>query len=59
LDFSGLIFSEGSRQRYLAVAMADAFLATQVFAETKGLPELETHPLNKLFPDFVGQLKGM
>jgi tetrahydromethanopterin S-methyltransferase subunit H len=37
--------------------MADAFTATFVFAETKRLPSLESHPLNKLFPDFAGQLR--
>jgi tetrahydromethanopterin S-methyltransferase subunit H len=42
-----------------AVAMADAFLATAVFAETKKLPTDENHPLYKLFPDFVDQLKTM
>jgi len=60
--YHDMIFSgpmAGASRIMPAVAMADAFLATQVFAETKGLPELETHPLNKLFPDFVGQLKGM
>jgi len=41
------------------VATADAFTATLVFGETKRLPELETHPLRKLFPEFVEQLKGM
>lgn len=42
-----------------AVAMADAFLATAVFAETKELPEDPNHPLFKLFPDFVEQLKTL
>jgi len=42
-----------------AVAMADAFLASMVFAETKQLPKCETHPLYKLFPGFVEQIKGM
>jgi len=60
--YHDMIFSgpmAGASRIMPAVAMADAFLATQVFAETKELPKLETHPLNKLFPDFVGQLKGM
>jgi tetrahydromethanopterin S-methyltransferase subunit H len=42
-----------------AVAMAEAFLATTIFAETKKLPVQESHPLYLLFPDFVNQLKGM
>jgi tetrahydromethanopterin S-methyltransferase subunit H len=55
--FSGPI--AGSDRIFPAVAMADAFTATLVFGETKTLPESETHPLRKLFPDFVEQLKGM
>jgi tetrahydromethanopterin S-methyltransferase subunit H len=39
--------------------MADAFLATSVFAETKKLPKDSKHPLYKLFPDFVDQLKTL
>jgi tetrahydromethanopterin S-methyltransferase subunit H len=42
-----------------AVAMADAFMATTAFAETKKLPKDENHPLFKLFPDFIDQLKTM
>ena len=60
--YHDMIFSgpmAGASRIFPAVAMADAFTATYAFAETKKLPELETHPLNKLFPDFVGQLKGM
>jgi len=60
--YHDMIFSgpmAGATRIFPAVAMADAFTASAVFAETKRLPELETHPLNKLFPDFVGQLKGM
>ncbi len=49
----------GSERIIPAVAMADAFLSTMVFGQTKQLPELPTHPLHKLFPDFVEQLKGM
>jgi tetrahydromethanopterin S-methyltransferase subunit H len=36
--------------------MADAFLATAAFAETKELPKDQNHPLFKLFPEFVEQL---
>lgn len=60
--YHDMIFSgpmAGASRIMPAVAMADAFLATQVFAGTKELPKLKTHPLNKLFPDFVEQLKGM
>ncbi|MEJ2725196.1 MAG: tetrahydromethanopterin S-methyltransferase [Deltaproteobacteria bacterium] len=60
--YHDMIFSgpmAGSGRLLPAIAMADAFLATFVFAETKGLPELESHPLNQLFPEFVEQLKGM
>jgi tetrahydromethanopterin S-methyltransferase subunit H len=40
-----------------AVALADAFLATSVFNETKALPKDPNHPLLKLFPEFAEQLK--
>ncbi len=49
----------GSQRIIPAVAMADAFLATLVFGESKKLPQDPEHPLNKLFPEFVEQLKGM
>lgn len=55
--FSGPIW--GAPRIFPAVAFADAFLATAVFGETKKLPTDENHPLYKLFPDFVEQLKGM
>jgi tetrahydromethanopterin S-methyltransferase subunit H len=42
-----------------AVAMANAFLATAVFSETKKLPKAPDHPLYKLFPEFVDQLKTL
>ena len=42
-----------------AVAVAEALLATAVFAETKKLPACPTHPLYQLFPDFVQQLKSL
>jgi tetrahydromethanopterin S-methyltransferase subunit H len=42
-----------------AVAMADAYLATMVFGQSRRLPESPDHPLNKLFPEFVEQLKAM
>jgi tetrahydromethanopterin S-methyltransferase subunit H len=46
----------GATRIFPAVAMADAFLATAAFAETKELPKDENHPLYKLFPEFVEQL---
>jgi tetrahydromethanopterin S-methyltransferase subunit H len=55
-----MIFSgpmAGATRIIPAVAMADAFLATAVFSETKKLPKDPDHPLFKLFPDFVDQLK--
>jgi tetrahydromethanopterin S-methyltransferase subunit H len=49
----------GSDRVIPAVAMADAFLATAVFGQYKKLPQTPEHPLYKLFPDFVEQLKAM
>ncbi|MFC1833585.1 tetrahydromethanopterin S-methyltransferase [Thermodesulfobacteriota bacterium] len=60
--YHDMIFSgpmAGSDRVFPAVAMADAFLATMAFSETKKLPEAKNHPLYKLFPDFVEQLQGM
>jgi tetrahydromethanopterin S-methyltransferase subunit H len=60
--YHDMIFSgpmAGAPRIFPAVAMTDAFTATAVFGETKELPELETHPLNKLFTEFVDQLKEM
>ena len=61
-DHHDMIFSgpmAGAIRILPAVAEAEAYLATAVFAETKKLPECPTHPLYKLFPDFVEQLKTM
>jgi tetrahydromethanopterin S-methyltransferase subunit H len=58
--YHDMIFSgpmAGATRIIPAVAMADAFLATAAFSETKKLPEDPNHPLFKLFPDFVDQLK--
>jgi len=60
--YHDMIFSgpmAGATRILPAVAEAEAFLATAVFAETKQLPKCPTHPLYKLFPDFVEQLKGL
>lgn len=60
LLYHDLLFSgpmAGAQRVFPAVAMAEAFLATAVFAETGGLPQKEGHPLHKLFPDFATQLK--
>jgi len=58
--YHDMIFSgpmAGATRIFPAVAMADAFLATAVFAETKELPKDQDHPLYKLFPEFVEQLQ--
>ena len=60
--YHDMIFSgpmAGSVRLFPAVAIADAFTATFAFTETKKLLAIETHPLNKLFPEFAEQLKGM
>ena len=60
--YHDMIFSgpmAGSERIFPAVAIADAFLATLVFGEKKTLPKSKDHPLYKLFPEFVEQLKGM
>lgn len=41
-----------------AIAMTNAFQATAVYSETGRLPKDENHPLFKLFPDFVENLKN-
>lgn len=58
--YHDMIFSgpmAGAPRIFPAVAMADAFLASAAFTETKKLPADPNHPLYKLFPDFVEQLK--
>ena len=58
--FHDMIFSgpmAGCPRLLPAVALADAFTATLVFGETKKLPASESHPLYKLFPEFVEQVK--
>jgi tetrahydromethanopterin S-methyltransferase subunit H len=60
--YHDVIFSgpmAGSTRLFPAIAMADAYLATLVYGQNKQLPESESHPLHKLFPEFVQQLKGM
>lgn len=60
--YHDMIFSgpmAGAERIVPAVAMADAFLATAVYAETKRLPADPDHPLFKLFPEFVEQLKSL
>lgn len=60
--YHDMIFSgpmAGATRIVPAVAMADALLATAVFAETKKLPKTPDHPLFKLFPEFVEQLKTL
>jgi tetrahydromethanopterin S-methyltransferase subunit H len=60
--YHDMIFSgpmAGASRIMPAVAEAEAFLATAAFAETKKLPSAPNHPLFKLFPDFVEQLKTL
>lgn len=60
--YHDMIFSgpmAGAPRIFPAVAMADAFLATAVFAENKRLPKDPKHPLYMLFPDFTENLKSM
>ena len=60
--YHDMVFSgpmAGATRIFPAVAMADAFLATSVFAETNELPKDSNHPLCKLFPEFVDQLKSL
>ncbi len=58
--FNDLVFTgplAGAPRVMPAIALADAFLATAVFDETKQLPKDPSHPLTKLWPDFAEQLK--
>ncbi len=60
--YHDMVFSgpmAGATRIFPAVAMADVFLATSVFANTKKLPKEPNHPLYRLFPDFVDQLKTL
>ncbi len=60
--YHDMIFSgpmAGAERIIPAVAMAEAFKATARFAETKQLPKDPNHPLYKLFPEFVEQLKTL
>jgi len=62
LVYHDFIFSgpmAGAERVFPAVALANVFLATMVFDETRRLPDAGNHPLNKLFPDFAAQLKGI
>ena len=60
--YHDMIFSgpmAGANRIMPAIAMAEAFLATAVFGETRKLPKDPNHPLFKLFPEFVDQLKTL
>ena len=60
--YHDMIFSgpmAGADRIMPAIAMSEAFLATAMFAETKKLPKDQNHPLFKLFPEFVEQLKTL
>ena len=57
--YHDMIFSgpmAGAPRIFPAVALSDAFSATLAFGETKKLPQEESHPLCKHFPDFIEQL---
>ena len=59
--YHDIIFSgpmAGAQRIMPAIAMTDAFIATAVYNETGRLPKEESHPLFKLFPDFVENLKS-
>lgn len=59
--YHDIIFSGpmvGAERIIPAIAMADAFLATAVYSETGRLPKQDSHPLFKLFPEFVENLKA-
>jgi len=59
--FHDMVFTgpiAGADRAFPSVAVAQAYLATAVYAETGELPDRETHPLNKLFPEFAAQLRG-
>ena len=42
-----------------AVATANTILSTLVYTETQKLPSDPNNPLNKLFPEFLNELKGL
>lgn len=59
--FNDLVFTgpmAGVERVMPAIALADAFLATAVFDETKEMPKDPNHPITKLWPDFAEQLKA-
>ena len=59
--YNDLVFTgplAGSPRVIPAIALADAFLATASFYDTKELPKTETHPIFKLWPDFAQNLKA-
>lgn len=58
--FNDLVFSgpmAGAARVMPAIALADAFLATAAFDQTKEMPKDPNHPIIKLWPDFAEQLK--
>ena len=60
--YHDMIFSgpmAGADRIMPAIAMSEAFLATAAFSESKKLPKDPNHPLFKLFPEFVEQLKTL
>ncbi len=60
-NYHDIIFSgpmAGATRIMPAVAMANAFQATAIYDQTGRLPKDPNHPLLKLFPDFVENLKS-
>ena len=60
--YNDVIFSgpmAGASRIFPAVAISDAFSATLAFGETKKVPSTESHPLRKLFPEFIEQLESI
>jgi tetrahydromethanopterin S-methyltransferase subunit H len=58
--YNDLVFTgpmAGAARVMPAIALADAFLATAVFDETKELPKETNHPIYKLWSDFAENLK--
>lgn len=60
--YHDMIFSgpmAGAPRIFPAVALADAFSATLRFGEDQKITQEKSHPLNKLFPEFVEQLNAI
>jgi tetrahydromethanopterin S-methyltransferase subunit H len=56
MSFSGPMAA--AERLFPAVGLAESFLALLIYDQTGKLPESKSHPLHKLFPDFVAQITG-